>query len=552
MRASFFGLNIASTSLNTARSAMNVTAHNIANVGTIGYSRQVAVQRASRPMAMGGRAGMVGTGSEVIGIQQIRSLPLDHRFWNENPVLGKHAARTGQLTMIEAGFGELDGVGLTSTFSNFFDTIQELHTNPSDPTLQNSFVQGLENMTRMVSDRANALLRQQQDINREIGSMVSIINNIGDQIANLSEQITRAEIRGDAANDLRDQRAVLVDELSGLVNIDVTETNVNGRDRFMIHIDGQQFVSDGQVTRLDVQQRTVKRHEFDAEGLYDITIGGRPFRMGSSTLSGELRGLLDMRDGNATRDEDGNLVGELPAGQLASQQLNDFRGIPYYLERLNQMVNTIANAFNFGVDANGDPIPGNDGGHMNGFQPGSTEPNPIPLFGQLNPAFDVNFPFTTVEFLDDGTPNPNFGVPATIINPFNFAINPDIKADIRLLNTSFSAANEEEGGDSSASLIKAFMEIGTYESLFREGTVNDFINAVTGEIAMDLRDAFTFTESQTTTMEIVQNQRLSIMGVDMNEEMTNVIFLQQHFQASSRLISTFNDIYDNMINRMGV
>ena len=576
MRASFFGLHVASSSLNTARTGSTVTAHNMANVGTPGFSRQVAVQRASNPLHTHNATGMVGTGSEIIGIRQIRSIPLDHRFWNESPMLGMHHVRASQLTMMESGFGELEGVGLTSTFGSFFNSIQELSTDPSDPTLRNSFIQNIESLSRTINDRANALRRQQQDVNREVGAVVGIINNIGDQIANINRQIARHEARGDHANDLRDRRATLIDELSGLVNIDVTETHVNGRDRFIIHIDGQQFINDDIVQSLSLSQRPTGDERFptDAPNLYNIYIGGRPFRMESRTLTGELRGLLDSRDGNATRHPEGHPQAGQPVGDhlRPGVQGNAFRGIPYYLERLNQLVRTISDAFNLGLDANGDPIPGKMG-HMNGFQHNGATANNIPLFVG-NPLPDgvadapVPNPALTPapdggpvgdEFLADGTtPNPNYGMLAEIpanayrgnINVFNFSINPEILANHLLLNTAGQAVNT--GGNSDNSLVLAMAELANFESLFREGTINDFINAVTGELAMDLRDAVTFTESQTKTMEVIQNQRISVKGVEMNEEMTNLIFFQHHFQASSRLISAMNDIYDTMINRMGV
>lgn len=107
-------------------------------------------------------------------------------------------------------------------------------------------------------------------------------------------------------------------------------------------------------------------------------------------------------------------------------------------------------------------------------------------------------------------------------------------------------------GESANDLLRGFVEIRNHPSLFREGTINDFINTIMSEIAMDLREARTFSESQSTVMEVIDNQRIQVKGVNMDEEMVNLVFFQHHFMASSRLITVINEIYDNMINRMGV
>jgi len=304
---------------------------------------------------------------------------------------------------------------------------------------------------------------------------------------------------------LRDQRALLVDQMSRLANVTVTEQHVNGIDRFIVHINGHEIVSHDMVDNIRAVRRDVPLGPFDADGLYDIVFSsGRPFNMYSQSLSGELRGLIDVRDGNSMRNPAGQVIG--PA---------DFKGIPYYKERLNHLVQIMSNAFNFGEDRLGNPIVGVIG-H-------TTVGTGIPLFVDDN----------------NGTAD---------INIFNFQINPLINEDHSLLMTHDGHELDESG----ANVLLGFMTIREYPSLFREGTVNDFITAVQAELGMDIKDATSFVESQSDVMMIIQNQRLSVKGVDMDEEMTNVIFFQHHFQAASRLITIINEIYDNMINRMGV
>jgi len=517
MRSSFFELQVAMTGMFTARNGMQVTAHNMANVETPGFSRQVSLQRASLPISTFTTTGMVGTGSEAFGVSQIRNTHLDHRFWNERPILGRQNVIGNQLTVMETMFGELSDTGLSANFNTFFEGLQDLSTHASNPTNRNSFIQSINVLSSNIQNQARALLRQQQDINREIGNVVTSMNNIGEQIANLNNQIARFELIGGKANDLRDQRALLVDQLSIIANVTVTESNINGQDRFIVHIDGHEFVHQSDFSALAVVRRTdeQRRNPHDADGLYTIQFAnGRPFDMYSPSLSGELRGLIDIRDGSSQL----NLPDHMPT--------TDFRGIPYYIHRLNEMVRTFADAFNFGIDHRGDPIPGVTG-HANALGP---DGEPI---GRL--------------LFTSGSEGSPLAI-RTDINIFNFQLNPEIANDQNLLITS----TDSSLGESSNDLLLGFLEIGTYQSLFREGTLFDFLNSKTGEIAMDLQNANNFEESQSDVLVVLQNQRLEVKGVNMDEEVSNLIFFQHQFQVASRLISTINEVYDTMINRMGV
>lgn len=523
MKSAFFELNVALTGLHTARSGLQITSHNMSNAATPGFSRQFIQQRAGSPINTSNPVGMIGTGSEVYGIGQMRNTHLDHRYWNERPNLGKQEILVNQLKIKESMFGELTENGFSSNFNTFFDTLQDLSTNASDATNRNNIIQSINTLARNINSNASSLLKQQQDINNEISTTVTSINSLGQQISNLNNEIARAEMSGGNANDLRDQRALLVDELSLLVNINVTETNSNGSKHFIIHIDGQEFIRNDGVNILQASRRTEaqKRNPHDADGLYEITFAnGKPFNMYSSTLGGELKGLIDMRDGNG--------------GVAATDYSNTtgFRGIPYYIATLNNMINTFSDAFNFGTDHLGNPIPGVTG-HVNGYN-ANGENTGMPLF--------TGTPRTPDDPLYEEDP---WGL--RDLNIFNFQLNPEIAKDQNLLATS-----TKDKGESSNDLILGFVQIKNYQSLFREGTLNDYINAMTGELAMDLKHASNFKESQSDVLVVLQNQRLQVKGVDINEEIMSMMFFQQQYQSAARLVNVINEVYDTMINRMGV
>jgi flagellar hook-associated protein 1 FlgK len=163
------------------------------------------------------------------------------------------------------------------------------------------------------------LRQQQSDLNQEIKVTVGSINSLGRQIQSLNRQIALMELDGSNANDLRDQRALLIDKLSRLVNIEVRETETNpdfaagrvtdprvSRRELSIFIDGFVFVNHFDVNEIHVQQRTladsntnIRQNPEEVGAMYDIFwANGMRFDMYSPSLRGELAGLINLRDGN--------------------------------------------------------------------------------------------------------------------------------------------------------------------------------------------------------------------------------------------------------------
>ncbi|MCL2198995.1 MAG: flagellar hook-associated protein FlgK [Defluviitaleaceae bacterium] len=313
MRTAFFGLHVATSGLHTARAQLNVTSHNLANAEIPGFSRQVAQMQAGRPLLGTGR-GMYGTGSQVTGVMQIRDQFLDRKFWHQNSIFNQFTAKNTHLGFVETVFNQIPNVGVKRTFNGFFSTMQDLTTQAHESTFRTNVITNGHTLTEQIRQNAFALQRQQQDLNREFADVIVTINSLGQQISDLNRQIHIFERDGSNANDLRDQRALLIDQLSGLVNIQVEERDFsrpgleNDR-RLTVMINGYDFVDHTRLNTLELVARDnimndprsgVKRNEMDVSGLYDVffTTTGSRFNIHSSTLSGMLRGIVDVRDGN--------------------------------------------------------------------------------------------------------------------------------------------------------------------------------------------------------------------------------------------------------------
>ncbi|MCL2386792.1 MAG: flagellar hook-associated protein FlgK [Defluviitaleaceae bacterium] len=356
MRSSFFGLHVAASGLNTARGALNVTSHNIANAELPGFSRQVAQMQAARPLVGTGR-GMYGTGSQITSVIQIRDRFLDKKFWNQSSIHGRFTAINSHLNFVETVFNQLPNAGVKRTFNGFFSTLHDLTTRAHEPTFRTNVVTNAHTLTEQIRQNAAALQRQQSDVNREFADVIAQINSLGSQIASLNNQIHIFERDGSNANDLRDQRALLIDELSTLVNISVEERDFSrpgvANDRRMtIMINGQMFVDHRNNETLELVARDnphdprsgPSRNEMDVRGLYDVFfVGtGSRFNIHSPVLGGKLRGIVDVRDGNGGQ----HTVSPILTGQMMVQReldsleraANTLRGMEARLVTLNGQV----------------------------------------------------------------------------------------------------------------------------------------------------------------------------------------------------------------------
>ncbi|MEE1071528.1 MAG: flagellar hook-associated protein FlgK, partial [Cellulosilyticum sp.] len=330
----FFELNIAMSGLFAAQRGLQVTSNNISNANTTGYSRQVLEQKASKPLS-GLSVGMTGTGVITTGVNRVRDSYIDQKLWTQNPVLGEHNMKVTQSSMIETAFGEPSESGFTKAFDGVFSSMSDLSNNPSSKEHKVVVCKQMETFAGYFNNIAGALKKQQKDVNFEIKGLVDEINSLATRIQSLNEQIFNAEIYGSEASTFRDERDKCIDRLSKIVNVQVSEDTYESKgatiNRLSVKINGQTLVDHLNVNTLDIKVREDKLNEHDEEGLYDVVwnTGGK-LNLNSNNMSGELKGLIDMRDGIGTNNE----------GK------NSYTGIGYYMQRLDTYVRTFAKTMN--------------------------------------------------------------------------------------------------------------------------------------------------------------------------------------------------------------
>ncbi|NLZ83691.1 MAG: flagellar hook-associated protein FlgK, partial [Clostridiales bacterium] len=323
MGSTFFGLNIGKTGLYAYQGALDTTAHNIANGETNGYSRQVLAMKAGNALRVNSAYGMAGTGVDVLGVNQMRDEYYDVKFRNNNTIFGEYASKSHYMTELENYFNEISVEGFTSAYGALNESLQELTKNPSSLTVRTQVTNYAESLTEYFQSVAQNLISTQEECNFEIGNTVDRINSFGQQIASLTKQINSLEIRGGTANDLRDQRALLVDELSELVSVNVIENRAKEMDElttYYVKIDNQTLVDGITSNKLVAAPREQKVNQNDAKGLYDIKWqNGQNFNANSLTLGGSLKALFEVRDGNNGENFRGKVA---PADGVSEEDVN--------------------------------------------------------------------------------------------------------------------------------------------------------------------------------------------------------------------------------------
>lgn len=264
---------------------LNVTGQNISNVNTTGYTRQKVVLEANNPITINKH--VFGTGVNVQAIARFRDSFIDRQYRSENGSLGNLYKQAESLSLLEGILNEPSDTGLHNSIKNFFNSLQDLAGNPESSSVRVTVREQGRAMARMFQQVQSQLDQVRNSKNFEITDRVTQINSILDRIGSLNVEIGKTEALGRQANDLRDGRDNLLDELSGLVDMSVTEDPLNGS--ATVSINGQAFVVQGKVLHLKAESQNVDGSEM-------IRVINPTNNLEMTFSSGELAGMLYIRD----------------------------------------------------------------------------------------------------------------------------------------------------------------------------------------------------------------------------------------------------------------
>ncbi|KMY51850.1 flagellar hook-associated protein FlgK [Peribacillus loiseleuriae] len=537
MISTFMGLETAKRGLNTSQSALYTMSQNVANANTPGYTRQrvnfaqttaFPTPGMNSPMV----AGQLGTGVQAESVQRVRESFLDVQFRNQANKVGYYGTLSESLVKMEEIMNEPTDSGLQATLDKFWKSLQDLSANTENSGARAVVAANGQMVADTLNYYYNSLTSVQKDIGRQIDVKQNEINTILDNIHKVNVQISEVEPNGYLPNDLYDKRDALVDSLSQLVNIKVT--NVTPTDYGnakpiaeglynieMITKDGQSYippvnlVSVNKSGILGIAKVEVTYDQTTTPKMVDgVKFGDRLVK--DTSFSGQLAGLIESYGYIKTDGVTTSVVGRYPD----------------MLQKLNNMTEAFVNEFN--------KI------HREGFT--------------LNEKL-VQDPITG-EMIKD--PDPKFANDFFVFEPGNAAqsikVNDDIRKDPGLIAAGgkSGASADNENAQKLAALKKLnFSEYSYYQMNGNTlpdgltGSLDSFYSGLIGGMGVDSQGAEKNYTNSIILANSVDYNRQSVSAVSLDEEMTDMIRFQQAYNASSRVINMMDEMLDKIVNGLG-
>jgi len=528
MYSTFFGLELANRALSSYQAALDVTGHNIANANTKGYTRQLANIQAGKPLSIQvlGKQLTLGTGSTMDNVIRARDYYVDRQFRWETSKYEYWVSKEKALNMVEGLMNEPSEYSLHDDLDKFWNAWSELAKNPQNMGARSvlreraiTLVDTLHHIDQQITDL-------QSDLDASVEVTVKQINTIANQIKELNTQIKRAEVSLDNPNDLKDQRDALVDELAKLVPVRVVETQDPGFTDRSVGVYKIIIGNDADPNNVLVDDQVVRHLQDPA-----------PEVSGFSRVVWEG---LDAGD-SANWADLGTAMGKLQADiEMRDEYLVAFRS------QFDTLANGIANAVNV-----------------------------IHKMGQgLEPETAMNA---------DGPVGIDFFTTSTgTFTAASITINSVIMGDVDRIATGKipldtstvppTHAKDTDGndlvevGDGSIALAIASLAQGWYSiktqidnDVFGAGgakpvnaaSFGDFYGAVIAQMGVDVQQCKRMSEGQSVLVTHMNNQRESMSGVSLDEEMANLVKFQKSYSAAARIVTMIDSMLEKIL-AMGV
>lgn len=224
--ATFGEFTVARLGMIASQMALNVTGQNISNINTAGYTRQQLDQYSfitnSSGMYHSSSSASVGSGVMLAGVSQLRDPYLDIRFRKEMSSVGSTDATLNVLDQLQSVINNVDKEGIVTQLQDLFSRISELGSHVGEQEFETLMRESAQDLCTLLNSSASKLQQVYDNILQQYNEDIQDTNNILQKIQDLNEQIRIADINGDSALELRDQRNTLIDSLSEYMKIDVT------------------------------------------------------------------------------------------------------------------------------------------------------------------------------------------------------------------------------------------------------------------------------------------------------------------------------------------
>ena len=565
MQSTFSGLNTMVNGIYTQRLGLNTVGHNISNSNTEGYSRQTAHAAATPSSEVYTLAGasQVGNGSTVTSVIRARDIYADRQYWKENSTDGYYNGKANNYAKIESIFNDSDNSGVQNAMEKFYQAWQDCSTTASSDTSRQNVINAGQNFAQSLQIAAKQTKEQIDSLYDDISLSVVKMNRLMGQVVELNKNIAGIEATGAHANDLRDQRDLIVDQLTSMTDITVYES-ANGM--YTLVSNGTTLVNG--ITKVDLEMSAPKNNTTYSLSDYDIMIKqtGTVYTPGN----GELKAQFE-----AVAEDKGYIDQVANMAAFMFTTMNDQHKAGY------------------GIDGSKDKPFGN-------ANPKDNATTGLNFYGETDKIFEWDAKNGKLDVYNKNADGTKDNASKESLSGMQileiFTVNSELTAtdghkklatrsgerdtDGKLLyqaaaggtTTDVTQAKKDAKGNplpadvngtgdgSNAVWIAALFncerdktspEVNGTDRLIGNGSLYSYYNTSMTTMGSDASNMNGRVKFQSGVMDQVENLRSSTNGVNWDEELSNMITFQQGYSACSRCLSAMDECLEKLINGTG-
>ncbi len=481
--------SIARSALLSYQTALQTTAHNVANAETVGYSRQEVVFNANVPVRL--YNGNLGTGVHIDTIQRKRDLLLDDNYRSTAVLSGSTTMRRDLMQKVEDIFGEPSDAGMANALDQFWNAWSDLSAQPNSLAARSVVQQRGRQLAQLFNDYDTQLTQQRNSNLELLSNTVSRVNTLASQVAELNNRILGSEGAGHVANDLRDMRDQALDELAHVAGARVI-FQPNGTATVLIA--NSTLVESNSWNALSARLEVITPPPTDpvTDVPVRISLGGSPDRL--APLDGELGAIT------VVLNED----------------------IPAYRGRLDAMAAQLVTAVNdvhtAGYIFSGNAVPGSSAGN----------------------------------FFADGTEVLGGVTVSHPVKAATISLDADIAADPGRIAASANANGPTDNGTAQAlaalRLLDGSVSWTASNGTSETGSFIGFFRSLVTRLGVDVSAANDSSRTAESMLQQSELRRQSVSGVNSDEELVNMLRIQQSYQAAAKMITAADEMMKTLIS----
>ena len=558
----FSALDIGRGGLSTAQIQLDVTGHNIASANKVGFSRQRADISTRAPLERS--YGFLGRGPFISGVNRLRDAFLDISYRDQVATQQNAEIQTNFYSRLEDLYREPSENGFSAQLNQFFDAMNDFANNVEDIPTRVATLTEAETLASSLRQNAAALEDLRTAANEDVRALVPTINGTAQQIADLNFAIKTLEATGGTANDLRDDRDVLLDELAGYVNINYRERTDGQVD---VLISGEELVNGNRARALEA----VPDGAIDPDRPDFLRVQFANNGTEVNVFDGELAGALEQRDVVLSEQVDrndtlaaaliesvnaihsrGNGLSNLNIPLAASYSVTDptvaldSAGLPFDVQDgtfdivLYDSANNIAETISVPVTAAATSL--NDiAASING----SANMTATITNGVLTVTPDAGFTYTFTNDTANALPALGLNGLFTGTNARNIGVSQHLVDDPALLSSGDSLTVLETGDNSIALELAALRNTPVLTN--DTETLGDYFESTIVLIGIDAGANQDRLDVQNAVINDLDLRRQEVSGVNLDEEVTTLIQVQKAFDASARVITITDRMLETLL-----